>query len=107
MRGKVFFIKARIKREKKTVSVMIRLYCHLKHHSGNELCESCDRLHIYALKRLDHCQFGIDKPICAKCPVHCYKPEMREKIREIMRFSGPRMIVYHPLMALMHSIGKI
>ena len=36
--------------------------------------------------------------------VHCYKPDMREKIREIMRFSGPRMIFHHPMTAITHVI---
>lgn len=36
--------------------------------------------------------------------VHCYKPEMREKIREVMRFSGPRMIFHHPYLAIKHVI---
>jgi hypothetical protein len=29
---------------------------------------------------------------------------MREKIREVMRFSGPRMIFHHPIMAIRHLI---
>ena len=34
------------------------------------------------------------KTFCSNCKVHCYKPEMRKKIRAVMRFSGPRMIFY-------------
>jgi hypothetical protein len=44
------------------------------------------------------------KTFCSNCNVHCYKPEMREKIREVMRFSDPRMIFYHPIMAIRHLI---
>jgi len=38
--------------------------------------------------------------------VHCYKPAMRENIRAVMRYSGPRMISHHPLMAIQHLIDK-
>ena len=99
--------KRRTERERRTVATMIRLFCRLKHDSGKEVCESCAQLLEYVYKRLDHCQFGTEKPVCNRCPVHCYKLEMREKIREIMRFSGPRMVVFHPLLTLLHSIDKI
>ena len=36
--------------------------------------------------------------------MHCYKPQMREKIRDVMRFSGPRMIFHHPIAAVRHVI---
>ncbi len=44
------------------------------------------------------------KTFCANCRVHCYKPAMREKIRAVMRFSGPRMIFHHPVAAIWHVI---
>ena len=44
------------------------------------------------------------KTFCANCRVHCYKPEMRGKIREVMRYSGPRMMLHHPVMAARHVI---
>lgn len=42
------------------------------------------------------------KTTCKKCPVHCYSPDMREKIRAVMRYSGPRMIFLHPFAAIRH-----
>ncbi len=42
---------------------------------------------------------------CSKCPIHCYKPKMREHIREVMRYSGPRMIFYHPIIAIKHMLS--
>ena len=91
----------RISREIKTVAVMITIYCH-KHHSADELCPECEVLLEYARKMLDKCPFGEGKTTCARCPVHCYRPEMRQKIRVVMRYSGPRMIYKHPLMAIRH-----
>lgn len=91
-------------REKKTVALMIRLYCRKKHGTKNELCPDCKALSEYAAQRSDKCPFMESKTFCSNCKAHCYKPEMREKIREVMRHSGPRMIMYHPVMAFRHVI---
>ena len=91
----------RIEREKQTVSLMIRLYCRKK--EGNRvLCEECRELEGYAHKRLTACRYGEQKTSCKKCPTHCYRKDMRDKIRAVMRFSGPRMILYHPIEAIRH-----
>lgn len=94
----------RREQEKQTVSLMIRLYCKKKHGTKKALCPDCEALTRYAMKRSDKCPFMETKTFCSNCKVHCYKPEMREKIREVMRFSGPRMIFSHPIMALRHVI---
>lgn len=91
-------------REKELVSQMIALYCRKKHHHSNGLCPECEQLDTYAKMRSDRCPFMETKTFCSNCKVHCYKPEMREKIREVMRFSGPRMIFYHPIIAIRHVI---
>lgn len=68
----------------------------------SSLCPQCQALLDYAHKRLEHCKFGEDKPSCTRCPVHCYKPAMREQIRQVMRYSGPRMLLHDPIMAIRH-----
>ena len=88
-------------REKEVVSLMISLYCRKK-HGGKTLCPECAALDAYARSRSDHCPFMETKTFCSNCRVHCYQKDMREKIREVMRFSGPRMIFYHPVMAIRH-----
>lgn len=97
-------IETKRQREKKTVSLMICLYCKKKHGMKKELCPDCQALSDYAMQRSDKCPFMDTKTFCSNCRVHCYKPEMREKIRTVMRFSGPRMILYHPVMAIRHLI---
>ncbi len=92
------------KREKQTVDLMIRLYCRKNHGEKNDRCPDCEALSRYATQRSDKCPFMETKTFCSNCHVHCYKPEMREKIREVMRFSGPRMVFYHPIMAICHVI---
>lgn len=90
--------------EKTMVALMIRLYCNKKHKTKKELCPECQTLHDYAMLRSDKCPFMETKTFCSNCKVHCYKADMREKIREVMRFSGPRMIFHHPVMAVRHMI---
>ncbi len=92
----------RKEREIATVKVMIRMYCKAHHHPEGEMCESCAEVFSYASLKYHRCLFGEDKPVCEVCPVHCYSRQMREKIRGIMRYSGPRMILHHPLMAFDH-----
>ncbi len=93
----------RIKREGDTMAVMISLYCHHR-HEGKKLCDDCNSLLEYALERLKKCPFDEGKTTCAKCPVHCFKTDMRQQIRLVMRYSGPRMIYRHPIMALRHLL---
>ena len=95
----------RIRREKKTVSIMIEMYCRDQHDSAaRELCDECRELHEYAMQRIDKCPFCLAKPTCANCPVHCYKKDMRASVKEVMRYAGPRMLRRHPYLAVMHLI---
>lgn len=92
-------------REKRMVSRMIGLYCAKRHgtwHGG--LCPACAELERYAHQRSDRCPFMETKTFCSNCRVHCYRKEMRERIREVMRFAGPRMLLRSPGAALRHMI---
>jgi len=95
----------RIEREKRTIEAMIRLYCKKKHHEAS-LCSECSGILEYAMKKLNKCPFEENKPTCIYCKIHCYQKEQREKIRQIMRFSGPKMIFHHPVLAIFHIIDK-
>ena len=99
--------KTRLERENKTIKTMIKLHCKKFHEPKAEFCQECVELFDYAERRLKYCRFGEDKPICEKCPIHCYKSDMREKIRKIMRYSGPRMIYTHPIMGFRHLFKKL
>ena len=94
----------RLEREKTTVQIMLRLYCKDHHQSLEKLCPDCQELLDYAMSRLTHCKFGESKPTCGKCTVHCYKPEMRKRIIQIMRYSGPKMLFAHPIIGLRHML---
>jgi len=92
----------RISREFKTIRAMITLYCHDHHAIGSQLCPGCKALLDYAELRLEQCPFHEHKTTCANCAVHCYSRSMRERVKEVMRYSGPRMTYRHPILALYH-----
>jgi hypothetical protein len=100
----------RLERERRTIRLMIELYCQKKHpgdRAGGRLCPACQLLVDYAMQRIERCPFKANKPTCAKCTVHCYKPAMREQVRQVMRFSGPRMLIYHPVLAIAHLLDDV
>lgn len=93
--------------EARTLRCMIELYCRKNHHSARgRLCPECRELLDYSLKRLAGCPLRPGKPVCSNCRVHCYKPEKRESIRKVMRFSGPRMLLYHPILGMLYLKKK-
>jgi hypothetical protein len=94
----------RLARELATMRAMARIYCRDHHGSKAELCADCADLMAYATRRLDRCVFGEAKPTCANCTVHCYTATMRERVRAMMRYAGPRMLSRHPVLALAHII---
>jgi hypothetical protein len=98
---------ARLNREKRTLQVMIELYCRGHHHQADGLCAACEQLFDYAMQRINKCPYQADKPTCAQCPIHCYKPDMRQQVRQVMRYSGPRMLIYHPVLTLRHYLDEL
>jgi hypothetical protein len=92
----------RLAREWQTIAAMIACYCRDHHATRDVLCPECRELLDYATLRLERCRFGPEKPVCVKCPVHCYQPARREQVREVMRYAGPRMLWQHPILSLRH-----
>ena len=92
----------RIESEKRTIEYMIRLHCRLR-HGKRELCPECAGLLDYALGRLSACRYGESKTSCRTCPTHCYRPSERERIRAVMRYTGPRMLLRRPLEYILHD----
>ncbi len=102
----------KIKKEQNTVSVMIRIYCKGNHKEAwkeykrqkgktcetDFLCPDCKDLENYAALRNQKCPYLAKgtKTFCSCCKTHCYKQEYREKIRKVMRYSGPRLILIMP-----------
>lgn len=100
--------------EFKTLSLMMAIYCRDKHSIDNKnsnkpfntLCDDCQALLDYAEMRLDRCPYGEQKPTCNQCPIHCYKPEPKQQMREVMIYAGPRMLLPHPILAIRHLVKE-
>ena len=90
--------------ERQTVEVMIRIFCRAHHRVRNGLCGECAELLAYASERIGKCRFGVRKPVCNRCAVHCFRPAMRTRIQEVMRYAGPRMLWSHPVLAVRHLL---
>ena len=86
---------------------MVEIYCRKHHGHGEALCGECRRLLEYAMERIERCPYRDRKPACSVCEVHCYRPELREEIRRVMRYAGPRMLLRHPVLAILHLAGVI
>jgi hypothetical protein len=98
----------RMRREATTIAAMIDISCsHLHGTAKGALCDACAELLDYALLRLARCPFQQGKTSCGKCPVHCYKPQMRERAKETMRTAGPLMPLRHPLLTLWHTVDGL
>jgi hypothetical protein len=94
----------RVVREKRAIECMISIHCRDMHGTRGEICTDCRDMLDYSFKRLETCKLLPDKPTCARCPVHCFNPAMRHRVRAVMRYAGPRMIFRHPVMTLMHVV---
>lgn len=100
-------------REERTVMQMIGIYCRGNHkraqerksypHAG-DLCPECFELAQYVHERIERCPRMEEKTFCSSCPVHCYAPAMRDRVREVMRYAGPRMLLHHPVAAVHHAL---
>lgn len=97
----------RLERERKVLREMILLYCNGRHRGEETPCPSCQSLLDYGMSRLERCPQGERKPFCSHCAIHCYSPERRKEIKAVMRYAGPRMLLYHPLLTLKHYGGDL
>ena len=105
----------RREREKLVVSQMIAVYC-AGHHNrtertatafcGEAVCPACEELDRFAVLRTQKCRKMETKTSCKNCEHHCYPPAMEQRIRDVMRYAGPRMLYKHPIAAIRHMLGK-
>lgn len=82
---------------------MIKIY-EKSHPAPIDSPHQYKQLYMYAINRLEKCRYGEQKPACKRCPIHCYQPKMREEMKTIMRWSGPKMLIYHPILAIKHLL---
>ena len=80
------------------IELMIKIYCK-KNDDINE-----EELINYCTNKIQKCPMMETKTFCSQCPVHCYQKDMREKIKKVMRYSGPRLIFHHPILCIKHYL---
>ncbi|PLX86427.1 MAG: nitrous oxide-stimulated promoter family protein [Desulfuromonas sp.] len=108
------------RKDLKILALFTSVYCRA-HHSDRErlpvgdgsdglpeirryaVCPECREFLLYAIERRLRCPLN-PKPLCKHCPVHCYRPGHREKVREIMRYSGKALILRGRLDLLWHYL---
>jgi hypothetical protein len=112
----------RLDRDLKTLLRFIEFYCHARHPRGAAvalslrgfdiaavaghpvaLCPDCTKLAAHALVKRSRCSMD-PKPECKHCPNHCYHPEYRRQIREVMRFSGTQIMLRGRIDYLVHLL---
>ena len=93
-------------KEKDLISLMIRFYCEKCHRikAHEPLCDECAELEKYAHTRVDHCPHIETKTFCSKCQSHCYSKEMCARVKEVMRTTGPRLLLHHPILVIKHAL---
>lgn len=105
----------RREREKRVISQMVCIGCAGNHaasartetaYCGEPLCPACKELDDYAVARTQRCRRMDEKTSCEECGNHCYAPQMRDRIRAVMRYAGPRMLTRHPVAAVRHLLGR-
>lgn len=105
--GDTVKISEKIEQEISVIEKMMEIFCHGHKHTKQGLCKECSEMLTYAKGQINRCPHMKDKTFCSTCKTHCYKPEMREKIRIVMRYSGPRLIMYHPILTIKHGINTL
>ncbi len=68
-----------------------------------ELCADCQKLLNHGIAKLLQCPYD-PKPMCKKCRTHCYAPGYREKVRQVMRFSGMYLVKHGRVDLLAHYL---
>jgi len=111
-----------LQKDLRTLALFVLVYC--RHHHGEApkepltlkthdveaiagrslpLCDGCRKLLAHAMVKRTRCPMS-PKPACKHCPVHCYHPSYRQQIREVMKFSGKKMLLSGRLDYLFHLL---
>jgi len=111
-----------LQRDLKTLARFIDIYCRGRHADAPRapvmmkthdieaifgrplsLCDSCRKLLMHAFVKRSACPMA-PKPACKHCPKHCYQPVYRAQIREVMKYSGRRLVLSGRVDYLFHML---
>lgn len=101
-------IKNNIPKEKENMKKTFGIYCNKHHGTKNEkLCPKCTALLATVMTKMNKCPYGITKPICDRCEIHCFGEKQTREFLEIMRSTGTGMFFRHPIMAIKHKMASM
>lgn len=98
-----------VDKDRKTLEAIGRIYCDAYHEGPKDasgLCPACRETVDATLARTQACPFNHEGN-CQDCEVHCQRGAAQKRIREMMRYSAPRMVFRHPLMTAGYLRKKI
>lgn len=94
------------KKDIRLIGKFVEVYCAGKHGTSarstfklpatlgdRRLCPECTAFMEYAVGQRTKCPLEAEKPSCKKCRIHCYAKIQRDKVREIMAYSGRRLML--------------
>jgi len=95
-----------MKKDIRLIGKFVEVYCSGKHPEMEKsplmlpenlgrrrICSECASFMNYAVERRLKCPLEAEKPSCKKCRIHCYAGEQRAKVKEIMAYSGRRLMM--------------
>ncbi|MBT1070764.1 nitrous oxide-stimulated promoter family protein [Pelotalea chapellei] len=94
------------KKDIRLIAKFVEVYCAGKHAAAERsnfmlpeglgeraLCPECTEFMKYAVTKRIKCPLEAEKPSCKHCRIHCYAAPQRQKVREIMAWSGRRLMM--------------
>jgi hypothetical protein len=94
------------KKDIRLIGTFVEVYCTGKHGTSERatfqfpaglgerrLCHECSLFMRYAVTRRTKCPLEAEKPTCKHCRVHCYNTANLEKVKEIMAYSGMKLML--------------
>lgn len=105
------------KKDIRLIGKFVEVYCAGRHGSSGRstfqlpaglgqrrLCSECGQFLAYAMAKRIKCPLEAEKPSCKACRIHCYAPAQRERVREIMAYSGRKLLLRGRLDYLWHYL---
>lgn len=94
------------KKDIRLIGKFVEVYCSGKHGAverspftlpenlgERKICSKCAEFMEYAVTKRLKCPLEAEKPSCKHCRIHCYGVNQRKKVREIMGYSGRRLMM--------------
>lgn len=94
------------KKDIRLIGKFVEVYCIGKHGGLDKqpfslpenlgerrMCAECARFMAYAVARRLKCPLEAEKPSCKHCRIHCYAKPQLAKVKEIMEYSGKKLMM--------------